>query len=1138
MKKNLLQLCYVFIQHELTHTIRIMKLSVFFVFVLFFQLHAVNANSQEARITITKSNLSFGELITEIEKQTDYLFLYSDTDVNLSQKVQVNAKDKTVAEVLDAVLVNGNLTYKFANNYISLHSSKSKRSISYSSQENSVTQVPKIKVTGTIVDETETPVIGANVVLKGSSSVGTITDVSGNFSIEVPANASLIISYIGYQNKEVLVNNQKVLSIKLQEDSEKLEEVVVTALGIKRSEKALGYAVQKVGGDKMTSVKSVDVGTALTGKIAGLNVKNSTEFNEAPSLILRGEEPLLVVDGVPYANVTLRDIASDDIESVDVLKGATASALYGARGGSGAVMVTTKRGKEEGLNISVNSSTMFDAGFLRLPEVQTAYSTGMNGKYNAEDFVWGDKMDIGRTAEQYDPFTHEWREMPLVSKGKNNFKNFLEFSFVTNNNVSVTQKGKYGSFRTSLTHVYNKGQYPNNKLNKLTYTVAGDMKFNNLSVEGGITYNKRFYPNNEGTGYGTGGYIYSLMVWTGTDLDIRDYKNYWRKENKEQNWPNSVWYDNPYFIANEIVHSSDYDVVNGFLNVGYTFTPWLKASLRSGVDMYSERQEWRNAIGAFGGWSKKGYYEEKSTRGYSINNDFLLTADHKFGDIAVDGFVGGTLYYYQNNALQAFTRNGLTIPAYYSIYASVDPAGIKSELGKKQVNSLYGKASASWKSTLFVDVTARNDWSSTLPSETRSYFYPSVSASFVASEIIPMPSWIDFWKIRGSWTKTKKDLDVYDTNTSYTIKTNLWNGMNGATYPTKMRSALIEPSATRSYEIGTAVHFLNNRIQLDIAYYNKLYYNLTKDAAISDACGFEYTLINIDEEHVRKGVEVTASATPIKTKNWEWNTTFNWALDRYYYSKIDPVYSAQKDWVKAGERWDWSGCYDWERDPSGNIIHEGGYPIQSDYQSKIGHQYPDWIFGFNNSVKFKNFTLGFAIDGQIGGIAHSVTNQALWMTGAHIDSDNEWRYDEVVNGNKSYVGQGVTVVSGSVDRDSNGNILRDDRVFAPNNKQVSYEGYSKLYNGAGNVWDGKRQHMQDRTFIKLRELSLSYAIPSVACKKVGLQGASVAFIGSNLFIWTKQFKYSDPEFSNPEKDGENLSSPSLRMLGCNIKINF
>ena len=637
------------------------------------------------------------------------------------------------------------------------------------------------------------------------------------------------------------------------------------------------------------------------------------------------------------------------------------------------------------------------------------------------------------------------------------------------------------------------------------------MTYKDFSFDGGLTYNKRFYPNNEGTGYGTGGYIYSMLVWTGTDLDIRDYKDYWLVKDQEQNWPNKVWYDNPYFIANEIVHSSDYDIVNAFMNLSYDFTSWLKASLRTGVDSYKEKQIWRNSIGAYGGWNKKGYFEERHTNGLSVNNDFIITAKQKIGDFTIDGLLGTSLYYYQDNLINGSTSNGLTIPGFYSLKASVDPAEVYSTIYKKQVNSLYAKASASWKSTLFVDVTARNDWSSTLPAKTRSYFYPSVSGSVVLSEFIKMPKWVDFWKLRGSWTQTKSDLSVYETNLNYSISTNLWNNMSGATYPTAMRNIAVEPSATRSYEIGTAVHFLKNRLRLDLAYYNKLYYNLTRDASISDACGFESTLINIDEEHVRRGVELMISADIIKNKDWNWNATFNWARDRYFYSKIDPIYSTQKDWVTAGERWDWLGYYDWERDPEGNIIHNNGYPVQSQYQSVAGYEEPDWIFGLNNTVKYKNFTLSLAIDGRVGGVAHSVVDQALWMTGAHRDSDTQWRYDEVVNGKNTFVGQGVKVVSGSVEYDSQGHVISDTRVFAPNDRVVSYEGYMKIYHGAGNVWDAKHQHILDQTFIKLRELSLAYSIPKSFCNRIGLKGASVAFVGNNLFLWTKEFKFSDPD---------------------------
>lgn len=299
------------------------------------------------------------------------------------------------------------------------------------------------------------------------------------------------------------------------------------------------------------------------------------------------------------------------------------------------------------------------------------------------------------------------------------------------------------------------------------------------------------------------------------------------------------WYDNPYFIANEITQSSYYDIVNGFMSATYDFTSWLKLSIRSGIDSYSEKKEWQNPISALGGWSKKGYYGLKRLGGFSINNDAILSANHTFGDFAVDGFVGGTIYYLQNDNVLNETQNGLTIPGFYSLKASVDPIKVSSEYKRKQVNSIYGKASASWKSTVFVDVTARNDWSSTLNKDTRSYFYPSVSGSVVLSQFIPMPEQINFWKVRGSWTQTKKDLDIYDTNNTYTVETNVWDGLNSAYYPEMLRGTTVKPSASRSYEIGTAFSLFQNRLRVDATYYNTLYYNLTSEAKISPTSGFE-----------------------------------------------------------------------------------------------------------------------------------------------------------------------------------------------------------------------------------------------------------------------------------------------------------
>lgn len=1073
------------------------------------------------QINIQGTNNSLRSIFDQIEEQTKLSVDYDAKALDDKKIVSQRITSGNANQVLDQILGGSNFTYKIEGSHIILVPINTK------SVSNKM-----ISLKGTVVDEIGEPIVGANIQVKGLST-GTITDIDGNFALEIPTSTVLIVSYIGYQTKEVQVRNQSNLRIVLTENTELLDEVVVTALGIKREEKALGYSVQKVSGESLANVKSVDVATNLTGKVAGLNVKNSTEFNEAPSLSLRGETPLLVIDGVPYSNLSLRDVAPDDIESVDVLKGATASALYGARGGSGAVMVTTKRGKNEGLAISINSSTMFNAGYLRQPEVQTSYSSGTGGKYRTGDYVWGDKMDIGREALQHNPFTYEWEMRPLVSIGRNNLQNFQENGFVTNNNINVTQKGKYGSFRTSLTHVYNKGQWPNEKLNKLTYAVSGEMSWNKFSLDAGITYNKRFYPNKGGTGYGGGGYLYNLLVWSGTDFDIRDYKNYWQKEDELSNWMDRSWYENPYLIANEITSASDYDVVNGFANINYEVKPWLKFVLRSGMDVSSNKTEYKTPVGSVAGWgSKKGYYSIGRNNNFSINNDALLMADHKWGDFSVDGFIGGTIFYQRNDDVSSATKGGLIIPGYYSLNASVDPATTSKSYTKKQVNSIYGKLSASWKSTLFVDVTGRNDWSSTLPETTRSYFYPSVAGSIVLSEFIPLPEIFNFWKLRGSWTVTKQDMGIYAINQVYGISTNVWNDMTAAYSPNDIKDAIISPATSRSYELGTAFNMFQNRLKFDFTYYNKLNYNNSRYAGISPTTGYTSTLINIEEEQLRKGVEVSLSGTIIQSKDLDWNATFNWSKDRYYYNRIDPVYSTQRPWVAAGARWDWLTAADYQRDPQGNVIHgNDGMPLINPVATLQGFTSPDWIWGLSTSLRYKNFTLDISFDGRVGGIAHAVTDQAMWNSGVHIDSDNQYRYEEVVNGNKTFVGQGVKVVSGSADWDSNGNIIRDDRVYAPNDKVVSYEVYTTRINPyIGTV---RTQNLLNQSFFKLRNLALNYRLPSTVCQKMRLKGVMVGFVGQNLWMWTKDFRFSDPD-----KDSDNLNSPSSRYVGFNVKLDF
>lgn len=612
------------------------------------------ADSIESKsISLSIQNGTIQTFVSEIEKQTDYMFLYKNEDIDSSIKVNVKAENKPAIEVLNEVIAKTNLVYKINGKHIVLTRKGS-------------ADVKDIVITGKIVDNKGEAIIGANVLIKGTSS-GVVSDMDGNFSIKAPNEQSvLIFSYVGYVNQEIQIGTRRTFSITLQESSLEIDELVVTALGMKRSEKALGYATQKVSGGEFEKVKGANVATSLTGRISGLTVYNSTEFLESPTLKLRGENPILVLDGVP-TNMSLGEINSDDILSIDVLKGATASALYGSRGGSGAIMVTTKKGGKEGFSVTVNTSNMFNVGTLAMPEVQTAYSAGYNGKYNTDDEVWGDKLDIGRIYPQWDPIAKEMRESELTSKGRNNFKNFLEFSMISNTNVSVTQTGKNGSVRSSFSYVHNKGQYPNAKSQQFKYSIGGEMKLGDkVSVEGTLAFNKMISPNTAGTGYGNQGYIYNLLVWTGPEYDVTQYKDYWITPDEKQNWHYEGWYDNPYLMAYEKRNTIDNNTTNGMLSLNYQITPWLKALVRSGMDVSNDQTQRRAPLGINStrnwGGTDKGYYMEKNAYAFSMNNDFILSAEKSLDKFTFEGLLGGSIYYYKTNSRKLQQRTDYLFP--------------------------------------------------------------------------------------------------------------------------------------------------------------------------------------------------------------------------------------------------------------------------------------------------------------------------------------------------------------------------------------------------------------------------------------------------------------------------------------------
>ncbi len=1027
-------------------------------------------------------------------------------------------------------------------------------------------------VTGSVLSaEDNISLPGASVSVKGTEN-GTITDFDGNFTLSVDSNATtLIVSYMGYLTKEVSITSG-ALTITLQMDVSALDEVVVTALGIKREEKALGYAVQKIDGESLQKVSGVDVATSLTGKVAGLLVKNSSDFNVVPEITIRGEEPLLVIDGIAYSNKTLNDISSEDIEAMSVLKGATASALYGFRGASGAILITTKNGSksENGLTVNLTTNTMFTAGYLAIPEKQSVYGRGSNNTYNLnQDQSWGQEMD-GSILTQWDPIAQEFRDFEYLPVGKDNFKNFLEQGYLTNNNVNVAYKEGNSSLRASVNWIENKGRYPNSILDKYTYTFGGDINLDKFQLTSNLSYSKRESPNEGSNGYTSYDPMYTLLIWSPSDYNVLDYKdNYWLIPGVLQN--NHYGYDfennkysgknqnSPYFDRYEKTNEVSRDIFNADLSLNYEISDWLKATVRSGLDFYVDRGQLRVSQGSYvstgntsipgssSTWNggRTGAYNTGKTQGFSSNSDLLLTGDRTLDKFEIEYLAGGTIFYERNDNLNAATVGGISVPGFFSLNASAEPAKVAESTYTQQVNSLFGRLALSWNKLIYGEFTGRNDWSSTLagpnvPDSKRSYFYPSVSSSFIVSELLPESSkdWLDLLKIRNSWTQSKTPAGIYDINSDFTTITGTWNDLNGATAPSSLYDlANIRPQSAETYEVGLQGMMFKKRLTVDVSYYAKRFYDILEFAPVTAASGYTSNFINTNEERSRRGWEVALTASPIKKEDLQLDFGINWSTYKNVYTKLDSIYSDNDPWVKVGNRSDTYVGKDYLKVPeTGENIYKNGRIQRSSYNSVFGYKDPDWIWGVNSNLRYKDFSLFVSMDGVVGGLMNTRTESYMWQSGVHPDSVTEERALDVADpGSENYIGDGVQVVSGSATFDTDGNITSDNRVYGPNDVPTTYlRAVNDLHNSSAWGGTGTPTDAYEKTFLKLREISLTYNVPRNILDRWGsVKNASISFIGQNVFLWSKDFKYSDP-------DGgfEDFSDPSVRYLGTNIKLTF
>lgn len=1053
-----------------------------------------------------------------------------------------------------------------------------------------VAQAQTYEINGTVSDETGAPLPGVAVVVKGTTH-GATTDFDGKFTLsDVQNGQTLVFSFIGYKTIERIINSEAALSISMEPQAEALQEVVVTALGIKREQKALGYAVQEIGGEELQKVRGVDAATSLSGKVAGVLITNPTDFNVEPTITIRGNidengkliAPLLVIDGIAYANKSLNDIAAEDIESITVLKGATASALYGFRGRVGAILITTKNGSEASLGVSVevSTNTMFTAGYLAIPEKQAVYGRGENNTYQqTKDQSWGGAMD-GSVQNQWDPIAKEYRDYPYLPVGKDNFKNFLEQGYITNNNVNVTFRENKIALRSSLNWTENKGRYPNSTLDKYTYSLGGDINLDKFQLTSNFAYTRRHTPNMGSNGYTSYDPMYTLLVNSSADFNVLDYKdNYWLIPGVLQN--NHFGYDiennsysgknqnSPYYDRYERTNEVTRDIFNADLTLNYEITDWLKVTARSGLDFYGDIGQLRLSQGSYTSLGDTGipYFTYRSgltfngartgaylvgkTTGFSINNDLLFTGNKKFVDdkFEVEYLVGGTIFYRKDENMNAVTVGGISSPGFFSLAASVSPATVAEERREQQVNSAYGRLALSWNKLIYVEATGRNDWSSTLagpgvPDSKRSYFYPSVSGSFIVSELLKdsTSDWMDLLKVRGSWTQSKEPADIYAINSVYTSVSSIWNDVSGSYAPSSLYDIEnVLPSAADTYEVGLQGMFFKKRLTADITYFNKRKYDMLTSGPLSQASGYNTKLINTAEERTSKGWEIALSTTPVKKEDLQWDMNINWSTYKEVYTKLDPVYSDNRPWVKVGERTDPYLMRTYQTVPTGEFagqrVFQSGKLIRENFSSVIGYKNPDWIWGINTTLRYKNWSLFASFDGVVGGMFSSTTEAYMWLQGVHPGTlTPERALDVATPGSKNYLGSGVMVVSGNYTTNSStGEVIEDTRVFAPNDVYVTYKDYIRSLHG-GTAWGGTgyEADILDRTFFKLRELSLTYTVPSSILDNWGpVKSASISFIGQNVFLWAKEFKYSDPDAGS-----ENFADPSSRYIGANIKLSF
>ncbi|WBX96414.1 SusC/RagA family TonB-linked outer membrane protein [Chryseobacterium gambrini] len=979
----------------------------------------------------------------------------------------------------------------------------------------------------------------------------------------------LILSLLG------LVSVNLAAQQKVKRDTIKnIDEVVVTALGIKRQDKSLGYVAEKVNSDTFEETQNNNWAQSMEGKVAGLKVQTAGAGPLASSRItLRGEKSmvldnnyaLIVVDGIPLGNSTtgtgtpaygagsggdvpidlgngLNSINPDDIESVTVLKGASAAALYGSRAANGALMITTKSGKSKNgkIQVTFNSYSSYDT-VLKWPDWQYEYGQGTLAKNTAGQFYYSygasaDGVSTGGTSSafgpkfagqyyfQYDPTVGgQSKERQLWRAYEDNIKGFWRTGSTYSNSLSVESSNDKTSFRTSLTYLNNEWMMPNTGFDRLNFALSfAHQLTKKLKVSTKFTFNKTSSDNLPATGYNNQSISY-FMIFQNPNVDLAWYQPIWKpgQVQIDQIHPFSTFIDNPYLIAYEMLNGVDKKTIFGNITADYQFNKNFSLMLRSGLEVLNEKRTTKRP------WSSanyaKGFYREQYIKNHEYNNDVLFSYKQNFNKFNISASAGGSIRYNQY-VMNDYQANGLKIAGEYNLTNALGIDVKYPRPGDEQVNSVYGLVTLGYDNKFFVDVTGRNDWSSTLPKSNRSFFYPSVSTSFILSEIFKLKSdRFNYWKLRASWAKVGIDgspyqLDTYYDTSSITgsvVARNIFNNPN------------LKPEKNANVEAGMDFSVLKNRLNFNFTLYQNMSENQIIPVSLPYESGYSQRIINAGKIRNR-GLELSLNTTPFKTKSFSWMIGANWSANENrvlttsegfdgIISTVGGVvfYKA----VVGGSLGDMYG-FKLVKNSQGQVVYDNaGLPLRPAEIEKEGNAFPKWRAGLQNDFKIKNFTVSFSFDGQYGGVAYSQSHHKMSEQGK-LKSTLPGRD----NPNGMIVGEGV--------------VQNPDGSYSPNTKAVTVSAYYAEYYRRANV----ETNTFSTDFIKLRDARIAYSFPKETIKSLGLQDLTLAIFGKNLWMWTK-FPMFDPEVATLDNatitPGVEMGQlPTARTVGFQLNLKF